>query len=74
MARHEEIATDPRVVALAEIEREARHLHRNLLRVFGRSLGGHDIPTSQAFVGLGKALAEYEEALAQMEAQCSTTP
>ena len=59
------------IAAEAAIEaiEEARRLHRNLLRVYGRTLGGHDMPTMNAFALLGDALARYDAAVAELRTE-----
>jgi hypothetical protein len=71
--------------AAIEAIEEARRLHRNLLRVYGRTLRRHDMSTMNAFALLGDALARYDAAVAELQAKteaktetekapCSTTP
>jgi RNase P protein component len=50
------------LIPLVEVARAAARVERNLRRVYGRELRGHDLPTYSAVIALREALAKMPAA------------
>lgn len=55
------------LIPLVEVARSAARVERNLRRVYGRELRGHDLPTFSAVVALREALAALPTAALDAE-------